>query len=219
MKRTIIATTAILVLIVAGCSSSDPTLSDEYGELERELADTEREVADTEQELTKAEALVIAISAERDALVQPATTDERHNKATATQDLLIAIIDDPSSFGREEEVLDLVDELAVPLAHYEDTAWPLMREIREGDWRTSWRNTLFNDIPSTVTTWHTWLSDDGSTGGSLFTWEGTGGRGEPFALDGIELSKFNEDGLYTETIVYYPHTDKEVWGIVGWPPQ
>ena len=146
-------------------------------------------------------------------------TASRHDKATATQELLIAIIDDPSSFGSEEEVLDLVDELAVPLAHYEDTAWPLMREVREGDWRTSWRNTLFNDIPSTVTTWHTWLSDDGSTGGSLFTWEGTGGRGEPFALDGIELSEFNEDGLYTETIVYYPHTDKEVWEIVGWPPQ
>jgi hypothetical protein len=53
----------------------------------------------------------------------------------------------------------------------------------------------------------------------LFTWEGTGGRGEPFELVGIELSKFNEGGLYTEPIVYYPHTGKEVWRIVGWPPQ
>lgn len=212
MKRTIVATTAVLVLLVAGCSSSDPTASFEYQALEQKLSDTEHELA-------QAETQVVAISAERDALAQPATLDERHNKAETTQELLIAIIDDPSSFGTEEEVLDLVDELAVPLVRYEDTAWPLLRPVREGDWRISWRNTLFNDIPSTVTTWHTWLSEDGSTGGSLFTWEGTSGRGEPFELAGIELSKFNEDGLYTETIVYYPHTSKEVWRIVGWPPQ
>lgn len=211
MKRST-TVAVVLLLLIAGCSSSDPTTSDEYQALEQELADTE-------QELVRAEARVVAISAERDALAQPATLDERHKKAGTTQELLIAIIDDPSSFGTEEEVLNLLDELAVPLAHYEDTAWPLLREVREGDWRTSWRNTLFNDIPSTVTTWHTWLSEDGSTGGSLFTWEGTGLTGEPFWLPGIELSKFNEEGLYTETIVYYPYFSSEVHRIVGWQTQ
>jgi len=211
MRRQLLRVLVVVALFVvmSGCSSSDPAISDEYQALEQELADTE-------QELVQAEARVVAISAERDALAQPATLDERHNKAETTQELLIAIIDDPSSFGTEEEVLDLLDELAVPLAHYEDTAWPLMREVREGDWRTSWRNTLFNDIPSTVTTWRTWLSEDGSTGGSLFTWEGTGLTGELFWLPGIELSEFNEEGLYTETIVYYPYANAEVHRIIGW---
>jgi hypothetical protein len=200
----------VLSLVMSGCSSSDPTASDEYAALEQELAQTNQELAQAETQLAE-------VTAERDArATQATTTAERHGKASATQAKLIAIIDDPSSFGTEEEVLDLLDELAVPLVRYEDTAWPLLRDVREGDWRISWRNTIFNETPSSVTTWRTWLSEDGSTGGSLFTWEGTGLTGEPFWLPGIELSEFNEEGLYTETIVYYPYANAEVHRIIGW---
>jgi hypothetical protein len=192
MRRLLILLPAVVVLslVMSGCSSSDPAASAGYAALE---------------------------TAERDALAtQAAAATQRHSKASATQAKLIAIIDDPSSFGTEEEVLDLLDELAVPLVRYEDTAWPLLRAVREGDWRTSWRNTIFNETPSNITTWRTWLSEDGSTGGSLFTWEGTGLTGEPFWLPGIELSEFNEEGLYTETIVYYPYANAEVHKIIGW---
>ncbi len=166
------------------------------------------------------EPIRLDFDAERDALAtQAATTTERHSKASATQAKLSAIIDDPSSFGTEEEVLDLIDELAVPLVRYEDTAWPPLGPVQEGDWRTSWRNTIFTETLDTVTTWRTWLSKDGSTGGSLFMWQGTDLTGEPFWLPGIELSEFNEEGLYTESIVYYPYPRSEVWEIVGWQGQ
>ena len=203
----------VLSLVMSGCSSSDPTASDEYAALEQELAQTSQELAQAETQLAE-------FDAERDALAtQAATTTERHSKASATQAKLSAIIDDPSSFGTEEEVLDLIDELAVPLVRYEDTAWPPLGPVQEGDWRTSWRNTIFTETLDTVTTWRTWLSKDGSTGGSLFMWQGTDLTGEPFWLPGIELSEFNEEGLYTESIVYYPYTRSEVWEIVGWQGQ
>jgi outer membrane murein-binding lipoprotein Lpp len=215
MRRLSILLPVVVVfsLVMLGCSSSDPTASDEYEALEQELAQTSQELAQAEKQLAE-------FDAEQDApATQAATTTERYSKASATQAKLIAIIDDPSSFGTEEEALDLLDELAVPLVRYEDTAWPLLRPVQEGDWRTSWRNTIFNELPSTVTTWRTWLSEDGSTGGSLFTWQGTTLTGEPFWLPGIELSEFDEEGLYTETIMYYPYTRPEVWGIVGWQGQ
>jgi outer membrane murein-binding lipoprotein Lpp len=55
MKRTIVASIAVLVLVVAGCSSSDPTASDEYQAIEQELAAAEQQLAETEQALAEAQ--------------------------------------------------------------------------------------------------------------------------------------------------------------------
>jgi hypothetical protein len=51
-----------LLLAMAGCSSSDPTTSDEYAALEQELAEANQDLAQTEVLLTE-------VTAERDALV------------------------------------------------------------------------------------------------------------------------------------------------------
>ena len=61
-KRIVSFTMALLLLLVmAGCSSSDSTASDEYAAVEQELAQTS-------QALVEAEAQLTAVTAERDAL-------------------------------------------------------------------------------------------------------------------------------------------------------
>ena len=163
---------------VVACSGDD------NGELEGELA---------------------AITAERDELAaQIATQTARYEKADATQQAVADIIADPASFGSEEEVLDLLDQYAVPGVVYGDEAF--------GDigWRAGWRNTLFGSVNADIPTWTRWLSDDRSTGGSLWSWNGTAQNGEPFTLSGIVLEQYDDDGLYEGLRVDYPMADDEV---------
>lgn len=72
------------------------------------------------------------------------------------------------------------------------------------------RNTLFNESAATIRTWRTWLSDDGRTGGSVWTWAGTAATGKAFEIQGVEISRFSDDGLYEELIMFYPYEDAEV---------
>ena len=134
-------------------------------------------------------------------------TPARHEKAAATQETLAAIIDDPDAFGTETEVLDLIDSMAVPDVVSGDLAFG---GAMTGIWRTGWRNTLFGSDDMAVKTWRSWLSDDGSVGGSLWTWSGIADNGEEFAIPGVEISRFNEEGLYTEVVMFYPFENEEV---------
>ena len=113
--RSIAVVFVIVVLLVAavlvptGCAS-DATESDEYQDLEQELAAVEVQLAD--------------MTAERDALATEATaTSSRHEKAQATQETILAIMADPRAFGTEDEVVDLLDEMAAPGTVYGDAAF------------------------------------------------------------------------------------------------
>jgi hypothetical protein len=176
-----------LVVVASACSSTDPTASDEHVELEPQLSD---------------------VTAERDALAaEIAVATGRYEKARATQDALYPVIQNPANYGTEEEVLDLLDTFATPDVMTGDMAW--------GDslgpwWREGWNNTLFGGANATLKTWEYWLSDDGSVGGSLWTWSGTAVNGEPFDIQGVELSRYNEDGLYTELVMFYPYENQEL---------
>mgnify|MGYP001816693010 CR=1 FL=1 len=193
MRRAIVAAVAILALIAAGCST-DATATDEYQALEQELASTIAELD--------------AVTFERDALVaEDEKATARYEKAKANQDVLLSVIEDPTAFGTEEEVLDLLDAMATPDVVSGDLAFG---GTSTGIWRTGWRNTLFNDTDAVIHTWRSWLAEDGSVGGSLWSWIGTAGNGEPFSLEGLELSRFNDEGLYTEVIMLYPYEDTEV---------
>lgn len=146
-----------------------------------------------------------AVTAERDQLeAQIGAQQARYEQADSTQQAVIEIIADPTAFGTEEEVLDLLDQYAAPGTVYGDEAF--------GDvgWRIGWRNTLFGSVDADIQTWTRWLSDDGSTGGSLWSWNGTARNGEPFNLSGIVLEQYDDDGLYEALRVYYPMADEEV---------
>lgn len=73
MKRTIVASISVFALLVAGCSSSSPTESEEYQALEQELVAAEQQLAEANQELVQAEAQVAAVTAELDAAQVTAT--------------------------------------------------------------------------------------------------------------------------------------------------
>ncbi len=68
------------------------------------------------------------------------TISERHARSRTTQAQILDIIAEPSAFGTEEQVLDLLDELAVSGALYGDAAWGISTI-----WRGGWRNTLFSE--------------------------------------------------------------------------
>ena len=44
----------------------------------------------------------------------------------------------------------------------------------------------------------------------LWTWSGVASNGEEFAIPGVELSRFNDEGLYTEVVMFYPFENEEV---------
>jgi hypothetical protein len=105
---------------------------------------------------------------------------------------------DPEAFGTQQEVLDRLDALAAPGTIYGDAAFG------ETTWRSGWRNTVYGSLDASIHTWKD-LSDDGSEGGALWTWEGSTFNGEPFIVHGISLFTCDEDGLRDWAYVYYPY--------------
>lgn len=174
----------VLGLALAACSTSDPTTSTEYKALEQQLA---------------------SVTAERDAaLAVSQATAGRYEKAKANQEAAAAIIADPTSYGTESEVLAMLKEMAVPgLMSYDEVFGSV-------DWASGWHYTLFNGTDSQIKTWHSWLADDGSVGGSLWTWYGTARNGEPFELQGAEVSHYDDAGLISDVEMFYPYSDEEV---------
>jgi hypothetical protein len=188
MKKSMVVL-ALALALAGGACAEDVTESAEFQGIRQELADVEARLT-----------LVIA---ERDAPAAHIST-VRYEKASQTQALLVEMMENPEEYGTEDEWLDLVDTLAVPGTFYGDDVFGGI------DWRSGWRNTMFGNVNATITTWHRWMSDDGSNAGSMWTWSGTAQNGEPFDLQGIEISAFDEEGLYTGVTVYYPYDDAEV---------
>jgi hypothetical protein len=149
------------------------------------------------------------VKAERDALAaELAAVESRHELSRATQELGAEIIADPESFGDRDEVLDALEATAVPGAVMDDTAFgpvPI---------RSAWDNTVFG-TDSTLRTWVTWLAEDGSSGGSLWTWSGTAWNGEPFELIGVNLDDYDENGLLTYSLVDWPYPADTVTAAVA----
>ena len=169
------------------------------------MARDDPDIADLRSEVTRLGAQLDTVTAERDALLAEAeAAAARYDKANTTQQLIYDIIADPAALGTQEEVLDLLDGLAAPGTVYGDDVFG------STSWRSGWRNTLFGSIDATIHTWLSWLSEDGSVGGSMWTWSGSALNGEPFDLQGIELSTYDEQGLLDSVTVYYPYEDTEV---------
>ncbi len=185
MKRTIVASIAVFLLVVAGCSSSNPTESEEYQALEQELAQAEAQLAE--------------VAAERDILIVDASAGAaRYEKSVATTGRVATIIDDPDAVGTRDEVLDELTTLATPEAVMDDTAFGAVPI------RRAWANTLWGS-DATIKTWVRWMCDDGSQAGSLWTWAGESRSGEPFELIGVNLDDFDDEGRVTYSLVDWPY--------------
>ena len=195
MRQLVVAVMAAAIT-VAACSG-DPTSTGDYQELEGEFAALEQELS--------------AVTAERDLLrAEKAKAEERFDKSSATIDAIGEIVSDPSAHGTEDEVLALLGEHFVPGATTHDLAYGEIDAI------DGWRNTLFGGRADAVTTeWHNWVCEDGSQGGSLWTWEGNNFVGEPFELIGMSVAGFNDEGLNTGNTVMWPYPDEYVWDEFG----
>lgn len=149
------------------------------------------------------------VTAERDALAaELAAVQSRYELSRASQEMIAEIIADPEAFGDRSEALGKMTALATPEAVMDDTAFGPV-PIRD-----AWDNTVFG-TDSTFKTWVTWLSDDGSGGGSLWTWTGTANNGEPFELIGINLDDYDENGLMTYSLVDWPYPAETVRAAVA----
>ena len=185
MTNRIVFVGVALLLLVPGCSSSDPTASDEYAALEQELAQAETQLAE--------------VAAERDELAyQVSALASRSEKTWATVETIAEIINDPDSFGTQSEVLDLLVTMATDDAVMDDTAFggvPM---------RSAWSNTLWGSSAN-IETSVKWVCNDGSQAGSLWTWSGEASNGEPFELIGVNLDEYNDDGKVTYSLVDWPY--------------
>ena len=194
MKRTVIASIAVLVLVATG-GSTDATATDEYLAFQAELDEANQEIATVERALADGEAQLVQITAERDSLIADASASaDRYEKTAANTERVAAIIDDPDAFGTKEEVLDEMMTLVAPEAVMDDAAFGAV-PIRQ-----AWSNTLWGS-DATIKTWVRWMCDDGSQAGSLWSWIGESNSGKPFELIGVNLDEFDDEGRVTCSLV------------------
>lgn len=146
------------------------------------------------------------VTAERDALAaQLGSGSERHDRALEIMGGIEAILDDPASVGTEAEVADLLGTYATEAAVMDDDVFGSV------NWRDGFYNTLYaGAMDATIDVHRSWICDDGSQGGVLWTWAGTNARGKPFELAGISLNEFGEDGRISYELVTYPYPDDYV---------
>ena len=99
MRKTLIMATLVLALVTGACAP-DATQSDEYQALENELAVVQHQLDETAAELEAASAGQDSTSAEQ------AGSSARHDAALVAVTLQKEILDDPESFGTEDEVVE-----------------------------------------------------------------------------------------------------------------
>lgn len=192
MRKILIVMTMAFALIAGACAG-DATESDEYQTLQDELATLQ-------QQLTEA-------TAELEAAKADGTTESsaRHDAALETMTLDIQVLDDPESYGTEDDVVDLLALHATDDAVMDDAVFGA------APMREAWHNTLYGGmIDARIDSYHTWVSEDGSQGGVLWIWYGTNAEGNPFELAGISLMDFDEEGRIANEFVTYPYTDAYV---------
>lgn len=171
---------------------NDPSSSAEYIALEQELAQTEVLLA----ELTAGRERVTA--AEEAAA-------SRYEKASATSEEIIALLDNPKAFGTEEEVADLIAAHSTSGAVMDDDVFGAV------PYRAGFYNTLYaGAMDAEIDVYDSWVSDDGSQGGALWMWHGTNAAGNPFELAGISLNTYDDEGLISYELVTYPYPDEYV---------
>jgi outer membrane murein-binding lipoprotein Lpp len=202
-RRTVVRSLVVVVVVsglVLGACSNDPTASEEYRELEQQVSDLQAELAD--------------VTGERDQLLAADEADEaRLATVTSFMELRNDVATDPSAYGTEAEVLDLLSEGAAPGAVMDDEAYGAI-ELRE-----AWRRTLYGGNVDAVTTeWRSWVCNDGRMSGSLWTWEGTNFVGEPFSLVGINLNTYDDEGRQETTKVIWPYPHEHVYEEFGVGP-
>jgi steroid delta-isomerase-like uncharacterized protein len=180
-----------VTFVVVGCTSSDPTASDEYAAIEQDLIEAQDLLADVESDLAET-------TAERDALAAQ----------VAAVETVIAQVE-ANEKAHFEAIM--AEDLEAMMATYTDDA--VFVDETFGDWVEGTEAlTRFNDVVLTMTDpdateiLDSYVSADGSRATSVWSWIGTSYFGNPFDLPMVLVHEYR-DGLIAKQTIYYAASD------------
>jgi len=168
----------LVVLIVAGCSSSDPTASDEYQTLEQELAQAESELA-----LMTAERDALAEEGAAEAIAAVEANETAHNEAFLAKDL-----DALADTWTEDYIF--VDETFGDYVEGKAANRALNANV------IKWAD------PDKTRVLDRFVSEDGTFAVSTWEWIGTNYLGNPFDLPFVMVAEYRDDKISKQTIYY-----------------
>ena len=168
----------LVVLIVAGCSSSDPTASDEYQTLEQELAQAESELA-----LMTAERDALAEEGAAEAIAAVEANKTAHNEAFLAKDL-----DALADTWTEDYIF--VDETFGDYVEGKAANRALNANV------IKWAD------PDKTRVLDRFVSEDGTFAVSTWEWIGTNYVGNPFDLPFAMVAEYRDDKISKQTIYY-----------------
>ena len=191
MRRTVLGCVVAVTFVVVGCTSSDPTASDEYPAIEQDLIEAQALLADVESDLAET-------TAERDALAaQVAAFEAGIAQVEANENAHFEAI--------------MAEDLEAMMATYTDDA--VFVDETFGDWVEGTEAlTRFNDVVLTMTDpeateiLDSYVSADGSRATSVWSWIGTSYFGNPFDLPMVLVHEYR-DGLIAKQTIYYAARD------------
>jgi steroid delta-isomerase-like uncharacterized protein len=191
MRRTVLGCVVAITFVVVGCTSSDPTASDEYATIEQDLMEARTLLADVESALAE-------ITAERDALAaQVAAVETGIAQVEANEKAHFEAI--------------MAEDLEAMMATYTDDA--VFVDETFGDWVEGTEAlTRFNDVVLTMTDpdateiLDSYVSADGSRATSVWSWIGTSYFGNSFDLPMVLVHEYR-DGLIAKQTIYYAASD------------
>ncbi|MDN4473468.1 hypothetical protein [Demequina zhanjiangensis] len=158
--------------------------------------------ADLEQQLAD-------VTAERDALqAQIDAIDGRYALTMENKAAVEEILANHDSYGTPAQVADLLATYATDDAKMDDDVFGAVGI------RSAWFYTLFGEADAEIDTVQQWVDADGSESGSLWIWHGTNGGGHPFALIGIAVDTYDDEGMITNSWVAYPYDDEYVMNAI-----
>jgi hypothetical protein len=182
MRRLIVLLVAAAMFTV-GCSSSDPTTSDEYAALEQELAQTT-------QDLAEAEALLAETAAEHDeAVALSETIAEVEANETANIEAFLSKDLDALMDTFTDDVV-FVDETYGDYVEGKDAYTKMNAIVME-----------FTDPEETEVLDH-FISEDGARAASTWEWVGINYWGNPFSLPHSIINEYRDGKIARQTIYY-----------------
>ena len=183
MRKRVVSAAIALVLVMGGCSSSDPTTSDEYAALEQELAQANEDLAEAEVLLTDAAAEHDAVVALNETIAAVEANETANIEAFLSKDLdaLMDTFTDDVVF---------VDETYGDYVEGKDAYTRMNAIVME-----------FTDPEGTEVLDH-FISEDGTRAASTWEWVGINYWGNPFSLPHSIINEYRDGKIARQTIYY-----------------
>jgi hypothetical protein len=183
MRKRVVSAAIALVLVMGGCSSSDPTTSDEYAALEQELAQANEDLAEAEVLLTDAAAEHDAVVALNETIAAVEANETANIEAFLSKDvdaLMDTFTDD----------VVFVDETYGDYVEGKDAYTRMNAIVME-----------FTDPEGTEVRDH-FISEDGTRAASTWEWVGINYWGNPFSLPHSIINEYRDGKIARQTIYY-----------------